>query len=263
MSELLRVENVTKVFSGHGRTQIRAVDGVSFSVSAGSVFGLVGESGSGKSTLVRCAMQLIHPTSGGVVFDGRDLCMASERELRSIRARIGFVLQNPVAALNPRLTIGASIAEPLNSHTKLSRQAVKSRVHELLHDVGLGEAHYDRYPHQISGGQCQRVGVARALAMSPKLVVLDEPTSALDVSVQAQILNLLQDLRQRQNLTYLIISHDLDVIRYLSDDVAVMKQGEVIEAGPADQVFDNPTHPYTQGLIAATPGHSSASRLNP
>lgn len=254
MSKLLKIDNVTKVFTGHARAGVRAVDGVSLSVSSGSVFGLVGESGSGKSTLVRCAMQLIRPTSGQVVFEGRDLCLCSERELRKIRARIGFVLQNPIAALNPRMTIGASIGEPLTAHRNLGRNALRDRIMELLHEVGLGEDHYCRFPHQLSGGQCQRVGVARALATQPKLVVLDEPTSALDVSVQAQILNLLQDLRQRLDLTYLIISHDLDVVRYLSDEVAVMKNGRVIEAGAARTVFENPQEEYTQQLIAATPG---------
>lgn len=260
MSNLLHIDNITKIFHGPGRSEVKAVDGVSLSVATGSIFGLVGESGSGKSTLVRCALQLIRPTSGRALFEGRDLCQAGERELRKIRARTGFVLQNPIAALNPRMTIGASISEPLKAHGDLGKIELRTRVLELLHEVGLGEDHYDRFPHQLSGGQCQRVGVARALATSPKLVVLDEPTSALDVSVQAQILNLLQDLKQRLNLTYLIISHDLDVIRYLSDNVAVMKNGQVVEAGPAQDVFANPNHEYTKTLIAAAPGHAAAVR---
>lgn len=253
MTAVLSLENIVKTFHHRGGA-VTAVDDVSLSIEEGTVFGLVGESGSGKSTLARCAMHLMRPTSGRVLFKGNDVGTLGPRALRQMRSRMGIVLQNPVAALNPRMSIGASVAEPLRAHTALKGTALQRHIDELLEEVGLGSEHADRLPHQLSGGQCQRVGIARALATSPRLVILDEPTSALDVSVQAQILNLLQDLRHRKNLTYLLISHDLDVVRYLSDDVAVMKTGQIVETGPAGRIFTDPQKDYTRTLIAATPG---------
>ncbi|MGH3705546.1 MAG: ATP-binding cassette domain-containing protein [Agromyces sp.] len=252
MNAMLKVENVVKVYRSHG-TQVRAVDGVSFEVESGTTFGLVGESGSGKSTVARCALWLIEPTSGTSSIDGEPVTGMTGRALRTLRARTGMVFQNPVAALNPRLTIEQSIGEPLRTHTRLRGRALTQRARELLDEVGLSRAHAERLPHQLSGGQCQRVGIARALATRPRLLVLDEPTSALDVSVQAQVLNLLQELRREHALSYLLISHDLDVVRYMSDTAGVMRNGRLVEVGPAAEVLVTPAHEYTRQLLAAMP----------
>ena len=261
MSTMLSVENVVKVYRAHG-TRVRAVDGVSFEVETGTTFGLVGESGSGKSTVARCALRLIEPTSGGSRIDGEPIGDLRGRGLRELRARTGMVFQNPVAALNPRLTIEQSIAEPLRTHTSLRGRALAQRARELLDEVGLAAAHAERLPHQLSGGQCQRVGIARALATRPRLLVLDEPTSALDVSVQAQVLNLLQELKREHALSYLLISHDLDVVRYMSDSAGVMRKGALVEVGPASEVLVNPRHEYTQRLLAAMPETPGAVPLD-
>lgn len=253
MTAVLELRDIVKVFRSRGTT-LRALDGVSLTIERGTTYGLVGESGSGKSTLARCALQLIEPTSGTSLFEGRDLQALSRRALRKARANMGVVFQNPAAALNPRMRVSALVAEPLVTHTELRRQPLRDRVLELLEDVGLAPEHAERLPHQLSGGQCQRVGIARALAMNPRLIVLDEPTSALDVSVQAQILNLLRELRVRHDLTYLLISHDLDVVRYMSDSVGVMCRGRMVEEGTASFVLETPQHAYTQALLAATPG---------
>ncbi|GAA2907874.1 ABC-type glutathione transport system ATPase component [Microbacterium keratanolyticum] len=252
MTAMLTVDDIVKVYRAYG-SQVRAVDGVSFQVEAGTTFGLVGESGSGKSTVARCALRLIEPTSGSSSIDGAPIGALRGGALRRLRARTGMVFQNPVAALNPRLTIAQSIAEPLLTHTNLRGRALASRSRELLDEVGLAQAHADRLPHQLSGGQCQRVGIARALATRPRLLVLDEPTSALDVSVQAQVLNLLQELRREHALSYLLISHDLDVVRYMSDTAGVMRRGSLVEIGPAAEVLVRPQHEYTQQLLAAMP----------
>jgi oligopeptide transport system ATP-binding protein len=261
MSAILSLDGIVKVYRAHGR-EVRAVDGVSFDIEEGTTFGLVGESGSGKSTIARCALRLIEPSSGTSRVEGEDLGRLNRAALRRLRARTGMVFQNPVAALNPRMSIRDSIAEPLRTHTDLGRRAIAARVDELLDEVGLAAAHADRLPHQLSGGQCQRVGIARALATRPRLLVLDEPTSALDVSVQAQVLNLLQRLRAEHRLSYLLISHDLDVVRYMSDTAGVMRAGALVETGPAREVLVEPRHEYTQRLLAAmplTPGAVDAS----
>ena len=254
MSALLELTDVVKRFRRHGST-VHAVDGVSLAIEQGTTYGLVGESGSGKSTLARCALRLIVPSSGMSSFDGCDLGSLGTRQLRRIRADMGMVFQNPVAALNPRMRIAALIAEPIVTHTKMRGSALRDRINELLDDVGLAPEHATRLPHQLSGGQCQRVGIARALATRPRLIVLDEPTSALDVSVQAQILNLLQGLRTRHSLTYMLISHDLDVVRYMSDTVGVMRRGVLVEEGQASFVLETPRHEYTRQLLSSTPGH--------
>lgn len=259
MTAVLELRDIVKVFGSHGKT-LRALDGVSLSIERGATYGLVGESGSGKSTLARCALQLIKPTSGISLFEGHDLQTLGRQGLREARANMGVVFQNPAAALNPRMRVAALVAEPLRTHTKLRRQLLRDRVLELLDDVGLHPDYAQRLPHQLSGGQCQRVGIARALAMRPRLIVLDEPTSALDVSVQAQILNLLRELRVRHDLTYLLISHDLDVVRYMSDSVGVMCRGRMVEEGPASFVLETPQHEYTQTLLAATPGAQLLAR---
>lgn len=252
MSALLTARNLVKVYSAH-RSEVRAIDDVDFDVEEGTTFGLVGESGSGKSTIARCALKLIPLTSGEVIFDGQNITHFNEKRMRSIRSQLGMVFQNPVAALNPRLSVRESIAEPLLTHTELRGRALSQRVDELLNDVGLDANFAPRLPHQLSGGQSQRVGIARALATRPRLLVLDEPTSALDVSVQAQVLNLLQDLRRQYGLTYLMISHDLDVIRYLCDSAGVMRSGKLVEVGATSHVLTTPDHPYTRQLIDAMP----------
>ncbi|MHA6695515.1 ATP-binding cassette domain-containing protein [Homoserinimonas sp. A520] len=252
MTGILELTDIVKVYRSHG-SEVRAVDGVSFSVEEGTTFGLVGESGSGKSTIARCALRLIEPTSGTSVVDGESILELRGSRLRRLRGRTGMVFQNPVAALNPRVSVADSIAEPLRTHTALRGRALQARVHELFDQVGLGRAHADRLPHQLSGGQCQRVGIARAIATNPRLLVLDEPTSALDVSVQAQVLNLLQELRREYRLTYLLISHDLDVVRHMSDTAGVMRSGRLVEIGPATEVLVSPQHEYTKRLLESMP----------
>ncbi len=234
-----------------------ALDHVSVSVERGTSLGVVGESGSGKTTLVRCLLGLLHPTSGTIAFDGTELGSMSGRERRRMRSRIGMVFQNPVQALNPRMSVADSICEPLQLHDRLRGAEQRRRVDELLDQVGLAASYRDRLPHQLSGGQCQRVGIARALATSPELLILDEPTSALDVSVQAQVLNLLRDLRAEHGLTFIMVSHDLDVVRYLAESVVVMLRGRVVERGPAAQVLSEPRHDYTRELVAASPSVGS------
>ncbi len=253
MTALLELRDMVKIYKSHG-AEVRAVDGVSIRVEHGSTFGLVGESGSGKSTLARCALRLVRPTSGVSLFDGQDLGALGRGQLRRLRRNTGVVFQNPVAALNPRMSVLDLVSEPLTTHTALRGEALRERVLELLGDVGLAEEQLGRLPHQLSGGQGQRVGIARAIATSPRLIVLDEPTSALDVSVQAQILNLLRDLRAKHDLSFLLISHDLDVVRYMSDTVAVMNLGRIVEEGTAGQVLEDPHDDYTKALLAATPG---------
>ncbi len=261
MTALLAVEAMTKEYPARGSAGIlRAVDQVSLSLEPGETLGIVGESGCGKSTLARLILRLIEPTSGTVRFMGTDLTALSSRAMRPHRRNMQIVFQDPYASLDPRMSVGSIIAEPLDIHAVGDRQTRRRRVTELLDLVGLNPAVGDRYPHEFSGGQRQRIGIARALALDPKLVVLDEPVSALDVSIQAQILNLLLELRGRLKLSYIFISHDLSVIEHVSDRVAVMYLGRIVETGPADAVFERPLHPYTRALIAAIPGGASRER---
>ena len=232
---------------------VRAVDGVSFHLDEGECLGLVGESGSGKSTVGRAILRLVEPTGGDIRFGGRSILALPERELRRLRRQMQLIFQDPQSSLNPRRSIMRSVAEPLVVHEGLSGRALRERVRVLLETVGLQREHMYRYPHELSGGQRQRVGLARALALRPRLVVLDEPTSALDVSVQAQILSLLERLQEEFGLTYLFISHNLAVIRHLCDRVAVMYLGRIVETAPVEGLFETARHPYTEALLSAVP----------
>jgi len=255
---LLEVEGLVKHFraraGGFGRSRggvVHAVDGVSFTVAPGETLALVGESGSGKSTTARVVVRLLAPTSGVIRFDGREIQNASRRALRDVRRRLQIVFQDPYASLDPRLTVGAAVAEPLVVDRR--RAEARHRVGELLELVGLGGELASRFPHELSGGQRQRVAIARALALEPEMLVLDEPVTALDVSIQAQVLNLLADLRERLSLACLLIAHDLAVVRHVADRVAVMHLGTIVETGSVDDVCTAPAHPYAQALLSAAP----------
>jgi ABC-type oligopeptide transport system ATPase subunit len=232
---------------------IKAVDGVSFEIEEGKTLGLVGESGSGKSTTAYAALQLLRATSGSVRFLGHELTDLRGAELRQMRRQMQIVFQDPYASLNPRMTVGKIVAEPLQTHGMGTRRSRRATVAQLLELVGFDPSYTNRYPHEFSGGQRQRIGIARALALSPKLIVCDEPVSALDVSIQAQILNLLKDLQRDLGLTYLFIAHDLAVVRGVSDTIAVMRQGKIVEQGPATRVYTKPQSDYTRALLAAVP----------
>ena len=233
--------------------EVRAVDGVSFDVQPGETLGLVGESGSGKSTTGYCVLQLLKPTSGSVLFEGTELTALGREDLRRMRREMQIVFQDPYSSLDPRMTVGDIVGEPLIVHGIGSRRDRTVRIRDLLDVVGFNPSYTNRYPHEFSGGQRQRIGIARALALSPKLIVCDEPVSALDVSIQAQILNLLKDLQRDFGLTYLFIAHDLAVVRGMSDRIAVMNRGQIVELGPAEEVYTNPQDDYTKALLSAVP----------
>ncbi|MBA2361710.1 MAG: ABC transporter ATP-binding protein [Actinobacteria bacterium] len=257
---LLVVKNLKKYFPIKGgaildRTvdYVRAVDDVSFTVRAGETLGLVGESGSGKTTTGYCVLQLLKPTEGSVRFAGKELTTMSRGDMRAVRRDMQIVFQDPYASLNPRMTVGDIVSEPLLVHKIGNRKSRRSSAERLLEVVGFNPDFINRYPHEFSGGQRQRIGIARALALNPSLIVCDEPVSALDISIQAQILNLLKDLQNEFGLAYLFVAHDLAVVRTMSDRIAVMNSGKIVEEGPAERVYTNPTDPYTQALLAAVP----------
>jgi oligopeptide transport system ATP-binding protein len=233
--------------------RVRAVDGISFRVDRGETLGLVGESGSGKSTACRAALQLTKPSSGSVRFEGREIVGLSRRQMRPLRREMQMVFQDPYASLNPRKRVGQIVGDPLKLQSEASGAELRRRVQELLERVGLSPEHYDRFPHEFSGGQRQRIGIARAIALRPKLIVADEPVSALDVSIQAQIVNLLADLQQELGLAYLFVAHDIGIVRHVSDRIAVMHEGKIVEEGPAEQVCERPRDDYTKQLLAAVP----------
>lgn len=232
---------------------LKALDGVDIEVGENTVFGIVGESGSGKSTLARLVLALGRPTSGEVLFEGRDIFALNRKELKAFRRAVQIIFQDPFASLNPRRTVFDAIAEPLIIHELAPKNQLRERVRELLADVGLGPEVLNRYPHEFSGGQRQRICIARALAVSPKLIIADEPLSALDVSIQAQVLNILKDLKEKGRISFIFISHDLRVVEYLSDEVAVMYLGKIVERARAQELFEKPLHPYTEGLFASAP----------
>ena len=256
---LLRVENLKIYYpvagSGFGKKEfVKAVDGVTFEVKKGEVFGIVGESGCGKSTLGRGVCKLENLTSGHVYLDGEDITEYNDRRMRSIRKKVQMVFQDPYASLNPRMSVFDIIAEPLLVHHLYQDKAdLEKKVLDLLHRVGLDDYHANRYPHEFSGGQRQRIGIARALAVEPSLIIADEPVSALDVSIQAQVLNLLNELKHDLDLTYIFVAHDLRVVEYISDRVGVMYLGNFVEVGEKEKIYSNPMHPYTQALLSAVP----------
>ena len=250
---LLDVQHLKKYFNTSGG-MLHAVDDVSFQIERGKTLGIVGESGCGKSTIGRTILRLLEPTAGRVVFDGVDLTALSKEELRIMRQKMQIIFQDPFSSLDPRMTVSQIIAEPLKLHGIIrDRKAREERVLELMDTVGLAERLYNTYPHELDGGRRQRIGIARALAMKPKFIVCDEPVSALDVSIQAQILNLMEDIQDQEGLTYIFITHDLSVVNHFADDIAVMYMGRMVEKAPAEELFENPLHPYTQALLSAIP----------
>ena len=256
---LLEIRNLKKHFPvGEGlfsrnKGAVKAVDGVSLTVEEGETLGIVGESGCGKSTLGRTILRLVEPTSGEIYFQEKNLLAMSQRELRDTRRQMQIIFQDPYASLNPRMRVGDIVGEGLEIHKLAKRKAKRDRVIELLNQVGLREDHYNRYPHEFSGGQRQRIGIARALAVSPKFIVADEPVSSLDVSIQAQIINLLQELQEKMHLTYFFISHDLRVVEHISHRVAIMYLGKIVEIAKSETIYQDAKHPYTRALLSAVP----------
>lgn len=250
---LLEVKDLKKYFKTP-KGMLQAVDGVSFTIERGKTLGIVGESGCGKSTTGRTILRLIEPTSGQVIFDGEDISKLNSRQMRKKRTEMQLIFQDPFSSLDPRKTVSQLIREPITLHKmRKGNEAIEARVKELMELVGLAERLYNAYPHELDGGRRQRIGIARALALEPKFIVCDEPVSALDVSIQAQILNLLKELQQKLNLTYIFITHDLSVIYYFADDIAVMYLGQLVEKAPAEELFAHPIHPYTRALLSAIP----------
>ena len=249
---LLEVQDLKKYFKT-AKGQLHAVDGVSFSIPEGQTLGVVGESGCGKSTLGRVVLHLLDNTGGKIFFDGEDITQVSKKKLMELRNQMQIIFQDPFSSLNPRMTVSQTIAEPMQIQGKLSKEEINKRVLELMETVGLAKRLYNTYPHELDGGRRQRIGIARALSVNPKFIVCDEPVSALDVSIQAQILNLLKELQQKMGFTYIFITHNLSVVNYFADDIAVMYLGSLVEKAPVEELFGNPLHPYTKALLSAIP----------
>ena len=263
MSNILELNNVRKEFhTSSSKRAIVAVDNVSLKLEKGKTLGIVGESGSGKSTLGRLMLRLIEPTAGEINFDDVNLLKLKNTELRKMRSKMQMIFQDPMSSLNPRMSIRQLVSEPLEIHRNLKASEQNAAIEEIITKVGLEKSALDKYPHEFSGGQRQRISIARAVINNPSLIVADEPVSALDVSIQSQILNLLMDLRNDLNLSFVFISHDLSVVRHIADEVAVMYLGNIVEIAPADQLFSNPQHPYTQALISAIPQVEKEKRVN-
>lgn len=250
---ILEVKDLVKYFKTK-KGNVHAVDGVSFKIEEGKTLGIVGESGCGKSTTGRTLLRLIEPTSGSIIFQGKDITNVSKKELKELRKDMQIIFQDPFSSLDPRMTVSELIAEPIKLHKLMkNEQEIEKRVLELMETVGLAKRLYNTYPHELDGGRRQRIGIARALALNPKFIVCDEPVSALDVSIQAQILNLLKELQQKLGLTYIFITHNLSVVNYFADEIAVMYLGSLVEKAPVEEIFENPMHPYTKALLSAIP----------
>jgi oligopeptide/dipeptide ABC transporter ATP-binding protein len=249
---LLEVEHLKKYFKV-GKSQLHAVDDISFTLEAGKTLGVVGESGCGKTTLGRSVLHLVPPTSGKIVFDGQDLSKPTKKQLAEARNKMQIIFQDPYSSLNPRMSVSEAIMEPLQIKGGMSKAEMLEETRELMDTVGLAERFENAYPHEMDGGRRQRVGIARALALKPKFIVCDEPVSALDVSIQAQVINLMLDLQESRGISYMFVTHDLSVVRYISDDIMVMYLGNMVEKAPADELFNRPLHPYTKALLSAIP----------
>lgn len=259
---LLVIDNLSKYFNT-AAGQLHAVDGVSFTLEEGKTLGIVGESGCGKSTTGRCILKLIEPTSGKIIFQGNDITKLSRKEMRPLRQKMQMVFQDPFSSLDPRETVMQLISEPIIEHKLIKgREAIEERTLELMRTVGLAERYANVYPHELDGGRRQRIGIARALAMNPKIIVCDEPVSALDVSIQAQVLNLLEDLQKERNLTYMFITHDMSVVRHISDNISVMYLGQLVETSESKELFTHSYHPYTKALLSAIPSTDIHHKMN-
>ena len=260
MTDFIEIQNLKKYFKT-SKGMLHAVDDISFTIEAGKTLGIVGESGCGKSTAGRSILRLLEPTSGEVNFEGRDVTKLSQEEMRRMRKKMQIIFQDPFSSLDPRMTVNQIISQPIiNNRLLKGKNNIENRVIELMETVGLAERLINTYPHELDGGRRQRIGIARALAMDPSFIVCDEPVSALDVSIQAQILNLLKELQEKMGLTYMFITHNLSVVNYFSDDIAVMYLGQIVEKAPAEELFNNPLHPYTQALLSAIPVPELGSR---